>query len=98
MSELREHVADKIGKIARPANLVFTPELPKMGSGKLMRRLLRDVADRQVRVSGSSGSTKNCRSPALSHESRASLTGERGLHHDASPSRSRRGSATSSTE
>ena len=45
MGELREHVAEKIGKIARPANLVFTPELPKTRSGKIMRRLLRDVAE-----------------------------------------------------
>jgi acetyl-CoA synthetase len=45
MEELREHVARKIGKIARPANIVFTPELPKTRSGKIMRRLLRDVAE-----------------------------------------------------
>ena len=45
MGELRAHVAEKIGKIARPANLVFTPELPKTRSGKIMRRLLRDVAE-----------------------------------------------------
>jgi acetyl-CoA synthetase len=45
MSELRDHVANKIGKIARPANIVFTPELPKTRSGKIMRRLLRDVAE-----------------------------------------------------
>jgi acetyl-CoA synthetase len=45
MAELREHVARKIGKIARPANIVFTPELPKTRSGKIMRRLLRDVAE-----------------------------------------------------
>ena len=45
MAELRDHVAEKIGKIARPANLVFTPELPKTRSGKIMRRLLRDVAE-----------------------------------------------------
>jgi acetyl-CoA synthetase len=45
MSELREHVGQKIGKLARPANLVFTPELPKTRSGKIMRRLLRDVAE-----------------------------------------------------
>jgi acetyl-CoA synthetase len=45
MGELREHVAEKIGKIARPTNLVFTPELPKTRSGKIMRRLLRDVAE-----------------------------------------------------
>jgi acetyl-CoA synthetase len=45
LSELREHVGRRIGKIARPANIVFTPELPKTRSGKIMRRLLRDVAD-----------------------------------------------------
>jgi acetyl-CoA synthetase len=48
MGELREHVAKKIGKIARPANLVFTPELPKTRSGKIMRRLLRDVAENRA--------------------------------------------------
>jgi acetyl-CoA synthetase len=47
MAELREHVAKKIGKIARPANIVFTPELPKTRSGKIMRRLLRDVAEKR---------------------------------------------------
>src|SRR5215468_4382755 len=45
LDELRDHVARKIGKIARPANIVFTPELPKTRSGKIMRRLLRDVGD-----------------------------------------------------
>jgi acetyl-CoA synthetase len=40
-----EHVGQKIGKLARPANVVFTPELPKTRSGKIMRRLLRDVAE-----------------------------------------------------
>ena len=34
-----------IGAIAKPANIVFTPELPKTRSGKIMRRLLRDVAE-----------------------------------------------------
>jgi len=45
LEELRSHVATKIGAIAKPANLVFTPELPKTRSGKIMRRLLRDVAE-----------------------------------------------------
>ena len=45
LDELRDHVAHKIGPIAKPANIVFTPELPKTRSGKIMRRLLRDVAD-----------------------------------------------------
>ncbi|HEY7661218.1 MAG TPA: acetate--CoA ligase [Actinomycetota bacterium] len=42
--ELREHVAAKIGKIARPHGIIFTGDLPKTRSGKIMRRLLRDVA------------------------------------------------------
>jgi acetyl-CoA synthetase len=45
LAELRDHVARKIGAIAKPANIVFTPELPKTRSGKIMRRLLRDVAE-----------------------------------------------------
>ncbi len=45
LEELRNHVAAKIGPIAKPANIVFTPELPKTRSGKIMRRLLRDVAE-----------------------------------------------------
>jgi acetyl-CoA synthetase len=42
--ELREHVSTKIGKIARPHGIIFTTDLPKTRSGKIMRRLLRDVA------------------------------------------------------
>ena len=44
-SELRVHVAGKIGAIARPGTVIFTDELPKTRSGKIMRRLLRDVAE-----------------------------------------------------
>ena len=43
--ELRGHVAAQIGAIARPADLIFAAELPKTRSGKIMRRLLRDVAE-----------------------------------------------------
>ena len=47
--ELRQHVAKEIGPIARPRRIVVVPELPKTRSGKIMRRLLRDVAeDREV--------------------------------------------------
>ena len=42
--ELRQHVAAKIGPIAKPKTLMFTPDLPKTRSGKIMRRLLRDIA------------------------------------------------------
>jgi acetyl-CoA synthetase len=47
LAELRDHVAKKIGPIAKPSNIVFTPELPKTRSGKIMRRLLRDVAEKR---------------------------------------------------
>jgi acetyl-CoA synthetase len=43
--ELLKHVGTKIGSIARPEDVVFTAELPKTRSGKIMRRLLRDVAE-----------------------------------------------------
>jgi acetyl-CoA synthetase len=43
--ELRKHVSQKIGAIARPKTILFTDDLPKTRSGKIMRRLLRDVAE-----------------------------------------------------
>jgi acetyl-CoA synthetase len=43
--ELREHVAKVIGPIAKPKFLMFTPDLPKTRSGKIMRRLLRDIGE-----------------------------------------------------
>jgi acetyl-CoA synthetase len=45
--ELREHVAQVIGKLARPKQIMFTPDLPKTRSGKIMRRLLRDIAEQR---------------------------------------------------
>ncbi|RIK11479.1 MAG: acetate--CoA ligase [Acidobacteria bacterium] len=45
ISELRDHVAEKIGKIAKPQSIVFTDDLPKTRSGKIMRRLLRDISE-----------------------------------------------------
>ncbi|HVB65026.1 MAG TPA: acetate--CoA ligase [Nitrolancea sp.] len=47
-NELRAHVAEKIGPIARPDRIYFTAELPKTRSAKIMRRLLRDVAEGRV--------------------------------------------------
>jgi acetyl-CoA synthetase len=46
--ELREHVAEMIGKFARPKQIMFTPDLPKTRSGKIMRRLLRDIAEQRA--------------------------------------------------
>src|ERR687885_1309770 len=43
--EIREHVADKIGKLARPKQIVYADDLPKTRSGKIMRRLLKDIAE-----------------------------------------------------
>jgi len=43
--EIRQHVANKLGAIARPKAVVLVPDLPKTRSGKIMRRLLRDVAE-----------------------------------------------------
>ena len=45
IGELREHVTSKIGAIAKPEKILFAPDLPKTRSGKIMRRLLRDVAE-----------------------------------------------------
>ncbi|MDQ6836761.1 MAG: acetyl-coenzyme A synthetase, partial [Actinomycetota bacterium] len=43
--ELRTHVANRIGKFGRPKTVIFTDDLPKTRSGKIMRRLLKDVAE-----------------------------------------------------
>jgi acetyl-CoA synthetase len=43
--ELRQHVGKKIGPIAKPDGIIFTADLPKTRSGKIMRRLLRDIAE-----------------------------------------------------
>jgi acetyl-CoA synthetase len=48
VAELREHVGAHIGPIAKPKTILFTEDLPKTRSGKIMRRLLRDVAEDQA--------------------------------------------------
>ena len=64
--ELRQHVATKIGAISRPKLIIFTDDLPKTRSGKIMRRLLRDVADgREL------GDTTTLADPAVVEEIRA---------------------------
>ncbi len=63
--ELRAHVASKIGPIARPKTVIFTDELPKTRSGKIMRRLLRDVAEGRVL-----GDTTTLADPAVVEEIR----------------------------
>jgi acetyl-CoA synthetase len=73
LEELRNHVAAKIGPIAKPANIVFTPELPKTRSGKIMRRLLRDVAEKRAL-----GDTTTLADPAVVDEIKDRATEERG--------------------
>jgi acetyl-CoA synthetase len=63
LEELRNHVGKKIGAIAKPANIVFTSELPKTRSGKIMRRLLRDVAENRTL-----GDTTTLADPAVVEE------------------------------
>jgi len=46
--ELQQHVARKIGPIARPEDIIFSAELPKTRSGKIMRRLLKNIAEGKV--------------------------------------------------
>jgi acetyl-CoA synthetase len=46
--ELKNHVSTKIGSIAKPDDIFFTAELPKTRSAKIMRRLLRDIAEGRV--------------------------------------------------
>ncbi|QQE80992.1 acetate--CoA ligase [Alicyclobacillus sp. SO9] len=48
VQELKQHVVDKIGAMARPEEIIFTAELPKTRSAKIMRRLLRDIAEGRV--------------------------------------------------
>ncbi len=71
-AELREHVARKIGAIARPKMVMFTPELPKTRSGKIMRRLLRDIAEHRplgdVTTLADSGIVETIRDKAQSSE------------------------------
>jgi acetyl-CoA synthetase len=45
IGELKDHVVKKIGAIARPDDVIFAADLPKTRSGKIMRRLLRDIAE-----------------------------------------------------
>jgi acetyl-CoA synthetase len=72
LEELRSHVGKKIGPIAKPANILFTPELPKTRSGKIMRRLLRDVAENRPL-----GDTTTLADPAVVDELKQRAVSER---------------------
>ena len=63
VAELREHVARRIGKLARPRRIIWSGDLPKTRSGKIMRRLLRDIAEgREL------GDVTTLRDPAIMDE------------------------------
>jgi acetyl-CoA synthetase len=65
VQELREHVAQRIGKLARPKRVIWSGDLPKTRSGKIMRRLLRDIAEgREL------GDVTTLRDPAVMEELR----------------------------
>jgi acetyl-CoA synthetase len=71
-AELREHVAARIGKLARPKRIIWSGDLPKTRSGKIMRRLLRDIAEgREL------GDVTTLRDPAVMEELKQKIT-ERG--------------------
>jgi acetyl-CoA synthetase len=64
-AELREHVAEKIGKLARPKRIIWADDLPKTRSGKIMRRLLKDIAEgREL------GDVTTLRDPAVTEQIR----------------------------
>ncbi len=75
--EIRDHVAEKIGAIARPEEVLFAADLPKTRSGKIMRRLLRDIAEGRAL-----GDTTTLADPAraLAHGARHEAEGSR--RHD----------------
>ena len=58
VDDLRAHVAGVIGPIAKPRQILLTPELPKTRSGKIMRRLLRDVAEHRELATSPRSSTR----------------------------------------
>jgi acetyl-CoA synthetase len=72
VAELRDHVAGKIGKLARPKRVVWAGDLPKTRSGKIMRRLLRDIAEgREL------GDVTTLRDPAVMGELEAKIAARR---------------------
>ncbi|MDQ8045100.1 MAG: acetate--CoA ligase [Solirubrobacteraceae bacterium] len=69
-AELREHVAERIGKLARPKSIVFTSDLPKTRSGKIMRRILRNLVEGK-----DLGDTSTLKDPAIVDEIAAQVKG-----------------------
>lgn len=69
--DLKKHVTDKIGALARPEDIFFTAELPKTRSGKIMRRLLRDIAEGRAL-----GDTTTLADPSVVQELKARYEGQ----------------------
>ena len=78
--ELKEHVARKIGAIARPDQILFAADLPKTRSGKIMRRLLRDIAEGKAL-----GDTTTLADPAVVVEAEERVRGKRRIGWNAGP-------------
>jgi acetyl-CoA synthetase len=70
-NQIREHVAEQIGKLARPKRILWTDELPKTRSGKIMRRLLRDIAE-----GGALGDATTLRDPTVMAELESTVAAE----------------------
>ena len=82
VSELRTHVAKEIGAIAKPRQIMVVPELPKTRSGKIMRRLLRDIAeDREL---GDVTTLTDSSVMKIIKENLSGAKGERGVAHRSS--------------
>jgi acetyl-CoA synthetase len=73
IDDLKAHVVQKIGAIARPDDILFTADLPKTRSGKIMRRLLRDIAEGKAL-----GDTTTLADPAVVARLKANYEEERG--------------------
>jgi acetyl-CoA synthetase len=72
VADLADHVAARIGKLARPKRVIWSGDLPKTRSGKIMRRLLRDIADgREL------GDVTTLRDPAVMEELEAKIAARR---------------------
>ena len=68
LAEIREHVGERIGKFARPKRIIWADDLPKTRSGKIMRRLLRDIADGREM-----GDVTTLRDPAVMEQLQAAI-------------------------
>ncbi len=76
-TELRDYVGNRIGKFARPKRLMWTSELPKTRSGKIMRRLLRDIAEGR-----DLGDVTTLADPTVVSALQKSAAEERGVRND----------------